>query len=247
MSTYSKYLVCIPTYNEALNIAEVVERTLALNIEGLQILVVDDNSPDGTQEIVEQIIKKDASKKQPRVHLLARSKKEGLGPAYLAAFKWGLERGYAFIVEMDADGSHQPEELPRLITAASSADLVLGTRWIPGGRVINWPIHRKAISRLGTWYAEIALRLPYKDLTGGFRLYNCGVLKKIDLRSIKTRGYGFQIEMALRAVEVGAKVAEVPITFIERTQGRSKMSRAIVVEALVHTTKLGITRYMKRR
>ena len=236
----STYLLCIPTYNESEMIVEVISRILAEAIPGLHILVIDDNSPDGTAKIVEEL-------GEPSVQVLKRKNKEGLGPAYLAGFAWGLSQGFDYIIEMDADGSHQPEEIHRLVAAASGADLVLGTRWIAGGEVINWPWHRRAISRLGTWYAELALKLPYKDLTGGFRLYDAGILRSIDLSSISALGYGFQIEMALRVSELDGIVREVPITFIERTKGRSKMSKAIVWEAFVKTTQWGFQRWLNRR
>jgi len=240
----STYLICIPTYNEAENIVGIIERTLATNIEGLSILVIDDGSPDGTAKLVEELAEKLAD---PRIHLLQRSSKSGLGPAYLAAFDWALQRSYDYVVEMDADGSHQPEELSQLIEASHNADLVLGTRWIPGGRVENWPIYRRAISRVGTWYAEIALKVPYKDLTGGYRVLSRNLLENIDLRKIQTLGYGFQIEIAMRAFDAGLRVVQVPITFIERTQGRSKMSRRIVFEALERTTIWGFQRRFNRR
>jgi dolichol-phosphate mannosyltransferase len=240
----STYLICIPTYNEAENILGIIARTLAMNIEGLSILVIDDGSPDGTAKLVEELAEKLAD---PRIQLLKRSSKSGLGPAYLAAFDWALQRSYDYVIEMDADGSHQPEELSRLIEASHNADLVLGTRWMPGGRVENWPIYRRAISRVGTWYAEIALKVPYKDLTGGYRVLSRKLLESIDLRNIQTLGYGFQIEIAMRAFDAGLRVVQVPITFIERTQGRSKMSRRIVFEALERTTIWGFQRRFNRR
>jgi len=240
----STYLICIPTYNEAENIVGIIERTLATNIEGLSILVIDDGSPDGTARLVEEVAEKLAD---PRIHLLRRNSKSGLGPAYLAAFDWALQRSYDFVIEMDADGSHQPEELSRLIEASHNADLVLGTRWMAGGRVENWPIYRRAISKVGTWYAEFALKVPYKDLTGGYRVMSRKLLESIDLRSIETLGYGFQIEIAMRAFDAGLRVVQVPITFIERTQGRSKMSRRIVFEALERTTIWGFQRRFNRR
>ena len=236
----STYLVCIPTYNEAENIVEIIHRTLALKIVGLSILVIDDNSPDGTAEIVEGV-------QSDLIHLLKREKKEGLGPAYLAAFEWGMARGFEYMIEMDADGSHQPEELPKLIAACSKADLVLGTRWMTGGSVQNWPLYRRAISRMGTWYAEWALKLPYKDLTGGFRIYRSSLLEKIDLSSVATIGYGFQIEMAMRSHDLGARIVEVPITFVERSKGSSKMSKAIVWEALKSTSQWALTRRLYPR
>ncbi len=240
----STYLICIPTYNEAENIRGVIERTLATGIPGLSILVIDDGSPDGTANIVEAMAQELSN---PRIHLLRRNSKSGLGPAYLAAFAWALAHSFDYVVEMDADGSHQPEELGRLLEASRDADLVLGTRWMTGGKVENWPFYRRAISRIGTWYAEIALKVPYKDLTGGYRVLSKKLLETIDLRSIQTLGYGFQIEIAMRAFDAGLKVAEVPITFIERTQGRSKMSKRIVFEALERTTIWGIQRRLNRR
>ncbi len=240
----STYLICIPTYNEAENIRGVIERTLATGIPGLSILVIDDGSPDGTANIVEAMAQGLAN---PRIHLLRRNSKSGLGPAYLAAFAWALEHSFDYVVEMDADGSHQPEELGRLLDASRDADLVLGTRWMAGGKVENWPFYRRAISRMGTWYAEIALKVPYKDLTGGYRVLSKNLLETLDLRSIQTLGYGFQIEIAMRAFDAGLKVAEVPITFIERTQGRSKMSKRIVFEALERTTIWGFQRRFNRR
>ena len=240
----STYLICIPTYNEAENIRGVIERTLATGIPGLSILVIDDGSPDGTANIVEAMAQELSN---PRIHLLRRNSKSGLGPAYLAAFAWALAHSFDYVVEMDADGSHQPEELGRLLEASRDADLVLGTRWMTGGKVENWPFYRRGISRIGTWYAEIALKVPYKDLTGGYRVLSKKLLETIDLRSIQTLGYGFQIEIAMRAFDAGLKVAEVPITFIERTQGRSKMSKRIVFEALERTTIWGIQRRLNRR
>ncbi len=240
----STYLICIPTYNEAENIRGVIERTLATGISGLSILVIDDGSPDGTANIVEAMAQELSN---PRIHLLRRNSKSGLGPAYLAAFAWALAHSFDYVVEMDADGSHQPEELGRLLEASRDADLVLGTRWMTGGKVENWPFYRRAISRIGTWYAEIALKVPYKDLTGGYRVLSKKLLETIDLRSIQTLGYGFQIEIAMRAFDAGLKVAEVPITFIERTQGSSKMSRRIVFEALERTTIWGFQRRLNRR
>jgi len=236
----STYLLCIPTYNEAENILELLTRTLDLGIEGLEILVIDDSSPDGTAELVSKI-------QSPKIHILNRAKKEGLGPAYLAGFQWGLNRDFKYFIEMDADGSHQPEELPRLVDSTPGVDLVLGTRWMKGGKVENWPLYRRAISRMGTWYAEIALKLPYKDLTGGYRILSRKLLESIDLHEIETIGYGFQVEMAMRAHDCGLIVREVPITFIERTKGKSKMNRKIVLEALIRTTQWGFQRRFNRR
>ncbi len=235
----STYLLCIPTYNEAENILELLARLEAQAIPNLSILVIDDGSPDGTADLV--------AGHSNRISILRRSGKEGLGPAYKAGFAWGLDRKFDFFIEMDADGSHQPEELHRLIQASQSADLTLGTRWMAGGAVENWPPYRKAISRVGTWYAEWGLKLPYKDLTGGFRVLSRELLQKIDYNSIESIGYGFQIEIAMRAHDAGLRITEVPITFIERTKGRSKMSKAIVFEALKKTTGWAITRRLNRR
>ncbi len=235
----STYLLCIPTYNESENILDLLVRLGAQAIPNLSILVIDDGSPDGTADLVEG--------HSNQISILRRSRKEGLGPAYKAGFAWGLARDFDFLIEMDADGSHQPEELSRLIQAAHSADLVLGTRWMPGGAVENWPAYRKAISRIGTWYAEWGLKLPYKDLTGGFRVLTRDLLQKIDYDSIESIGYGFQIEIVMRAHNAGLRITEVPITFIERTKGRSKMSKAIVFEALQKTTRWAISRRLYRR
>jgi len=235
----STYLLCIPTYNEAENILDLLTRLEAQQIPDLSILVIDDGSPDGTADVV--------AGRNGQISILRRSRKEGLGPAYKAGFAWGLERKFDFFIEMDADGSHQPEELYRLIQASQSADLALGTRWMAGGAVENWPAYRRAISRIGTWYAEWALKLPYKDLTGGFRVLSRELLQKIDYSSIESIGYGFQIEIVMRAHDAGLRITEVPITFIERTKGRSKMSKAIVFEALKKTTSWAITRRLYRR
>lgn len=240
----STYLLCIPTYNEAENIVEILNRTLAQSITGLHILVIDDNSPDGTAALVE-------AHQSANISLLKREKKYGLGPAYIAGFRWGLDRNFDYFLEMDADGSHQPEELATLIANIEGVDLVLGTRWMPGGQVQNWPLYRRIISRIGTWYAEWALKLPYKDLTGGFRVISAYALRSIDLDQISTLGYGFQIEMAMRIYDLNSssheRIVERPITFIERTRGKSKMSKRIVWEALVMTTRWGFQRRLNRR
>lgn len=239
----STFLLCIPTYNEAENILEILNRSLAISIEGLHILVIDDNSPDGTATLVESL-------NNPDISILRREKKGGLGPAYIAGFKWGLERNFDYFIEMDADGSHQPEELPALVDKCGKADLVLGTRWMPGGSVHNWPLYRRLISRMGTWYAEWALQMPYKDLTGGFRVISANALKAINLDQISTLGYGFQIEMAMRLHKLtndSSRIIEIPITFIERTKGKSKMSKKIIWEALVMTTRWGFQSRFNRR
>lgn len=236
-----RYLICIPTYNESESIEELLHRFGALLTKdySLEILVIDDNSPDGTADIVDNV---HISKP---LHLLRRSRKEGLGPAYIAGFTWGLSRSFDFFVECDADGSHQPEELDRLIDASRNSDLVIGTRWMPQGEVVNWPLLRRIISKTGTFYAQKALGLPFKDLTSGYRIYSAKALESLNFTDIATQGYGFQIEMAMRVFDKGLRITEVPITFVERQQGRSKMSRRIVLEALVQTTKWGAQRRFK--
>jgi dolichol-phosphate mannosyltransferase len=235
----SKVLVVVPTYNEALNITDVITR-LRKAAPDVHILIVDDNSPDGTGEIANSL-------KDESTFVLHRAKKGGLGPAYLAGFAWGLAQGYGRFVEMDADGSHQPEELRRLLEAADKADLVLGTRWMEGGSVINWPLSRRLISRFGTKYASVALGLQYRDLTSGYRVLNRRMVDAIFSANLSTVGYGFQIEIVRIAHSQGLAIAEVPITFIERVAGSSKMSRKIVVEAWRKTTIWGFQRIVYRR
>jgi dolichol-phosphate mannosyltransferase len=239
----SSYLLCIPTYNEAENIITLLDQISEEKIPGLSILIIDDGSPDGTAELV----KRYAHGNTLHLHILERTMKNGLGPAYKAGFSWGLARDFDYFIEMDADGSHQASQLPQLIAASSTADLTLGTRWMPDGSVLNWPLHRRLISRIGTSYAQLALKLPYRDLTGGFRVLSRSCLEAIDYNSIESIGYSFQIEIAMRAFDAGISITEVPITFIERTQGQSKMSRRIVLEALTLTTSWAIQRRLNRR
>ncbi|MGW1887281.1 polyprenol monophosphomannose synthase [Streptomyces sp. NPDC001970] len=227
-------LVIIPTYNEAENIEPIVSRVRAAVPEA-DILVADDNSPDGTGKIVDELAGDDA-----QVHALHRKGKEGLGAAYLAGFRWGIEHGYGVLVEMDADGSHQPEELPRLLTALKGADLVLGSRWVPGGRIVNWPKSREFISRGGSLYSRVLLDVPIRDVTGGFRAFRKETLEGLGLEDVASAGYCFQVDLARRAVGAGFHVVEVPITFVERERGDSKMSRDILVEALWRVTAWGI-------
>jgi len=229
-----RVLVIIPTYNEAENIAEVVGRARTA-VPAADVLVVDDASPDGTGKIADALAGADAA-----VHVLHRPGKDGLGAAYLAGFAWALDRDYGVMVEMDADGSHQPEDLPRILTALSGADLVLGSRWVPGGSVLNWPRQRLLLSRGGNTYARLALGVPIKDITGGFRAFRRGTLLGLDLDAVASQGYCFQVDLAWQAVRRGFRVVEVPITFVERVNGTSKMSRAIVGEALVRVTGWGI-------
>ncbi|MER6445290.1 dolichol-phosphate mannosyltransferase [Streptomyces venezuelae] len=227
-------LVIIPTYNEAENIGLIVGRVRAAVPEA-HILVADDNSPDGTGKLADELAAGD-----DHVHVLHRKGKEGLGAAYLAGFVWALEQGYGVIVEMDADGSHQPEELPRLLTALAGADLVLGSRWVPGGRVVNWPKSREFISRGGSTYSRLMLNLPMRDVTGGYRAFRRETLEGLGLDEVASAGYCFQVDLARRAVQKGFRVVEVPITFVEREFGDSKMSKDILVEALWRVTQWGI-------
>ncbi|MEU2165571.1 polyprenol monophosphomannose synthase [Streptomyces chengbuensis] len=227
-------LVIIPTYNEAENIEPIVSRVRAAVPEA-DVLVADDNSPDGTGKIADELSAEDG-----QVHVLHRKGKEGLGAAYLAGFRWGIDNGYGVLVEMDADGSHQPEELPRLLTALKGADLVLGSRWVPGGRVVNWPRSREFLSRGGSTYSRLLLGVPIRDVTGGFRAFRKETLEGLGLDGVASQGYCFQVDLARRAVEAGFHVVEVPITFVERELGDSKMSRDIVVEALWRVTAWGV-------
>jgi dolichol-phosphate mannosyltransferase len=227
-------LVIIPTYDERENLPLIVGRVRA-SVPEAHVLVADDNSPDGTGELADQLAAED-----DHVHVLHRAGKEGLGAAYLAGFAWGLDAGYDVLVEMDADGSHQPEQLPRLLTALAGADLVLGSRWVSGGTVVNWPLSRKILSRGGNLWTRIALGIPLKDATGGYRAFRAATLRGLELDGVVSAGYCFQVDLAWRALKAGYRVVEVPITFIEREHGVSKMSQRIVVEALLLTTLWGI-------
>lgn len=217
-------LVIMPTYNERELLASTVSALRKFAPE-VDLLIVDDSSPDGTGEIAEGL-------KNETTFVLHRKQKAGLGAAYLAAFAWAETRGYDVVVEMDADGSHLASDLPSLLSAISDADLVIGSRWIQGGQVKNWPWYRKLISQGGNFYARFLLGTRIKDMTAGFRAYRTSALTKMNLGNISAQGYAFQIEMALRFFRSGNRIVEVPITFVERTKGRSKMTTAIVLEAL---------------
>ncbi|MFI0896333.1 polyprenol monophosphomannose synthase [Streptomyces sp. NPDC020983] len=230
-----KVLVIIPTYNEAENVVPIVRRVRAAVPEA-EILVADDNSPDGTGKLADELATAD-----PAVHVMHRKGKEGLGAAYLAGFRWGIDHGFDVLVEMDADGSHQPEELPRLLTALKSADLVLGSRWIPGGRVVNWPKSREFISRGGSTYSRLMLGVTLRDVTGGYRAFRKETLLGLGMDDVASAGYCFQVDLAWRAVKAGFHVIEVPITFVERERGDSKMSRNIVAEAFLRVTAWGVS------
>jgi dolichol-phosphate mannosyltransferase len=227
-------LVVVPTYNEAQNVEPILDRLHAA-VPTAHALVVDDGSPDGTGDLAEKRAATDT-----RVHVLRRTAKTGLGTAYIAGFRWAREHGYDVIVEMDADGSHAPEQLPDLLAALGSADLVLGSRYVPGGKVIDWPVHRRLLSRAGNRYTRWALRLPLTDATGGYRAARGELIDQLPFDDVASQGYCFQVDWAWRAVRAGARVVEVPITFTERAFGRSKMSGSIVREALVRVTVWGL-------
>jgi len=220
-----RVLVVIPTYNEKDNVRVIVDR-VRRSAPAVDILVADDNSPDGTGQIADEIAAAD-----DQVHVLHRPGKQGLGAAYIAGFAWARERGYDAVVEMDADGSHAPEELPKLLDAARDADVVIGSRWVPGGKVVNWPFYRLLISRGGSLYTRMALGLPVRDATAGYRVYRLPVLDKIEVDTVQSQGYCFQIDLGWRSYRSGFRIVEVPITFAERERGASKMSSSIVREA----------------
>jgi len=219
--------VCLPTYNERENLEAMVERLGGILGDDAVVLVIDDNSPDGTGEIADRL-----AAERERVHVLHRPRKEGLGPAYLDGFRRALELGAELILELDCDFSHDPADVPRLVAAADEADLVLGSRYVPGGGTRNWGALRRVISRGGSLYAQLLLGVPIRDLTGGFKCYRRAVLETIDLGAIHSKGYAFQIETTYRALRAGFRVVEVPIVFVDREIGGSKMSRSIVLEAV---------------
>lgn len=228
-----RVLVIIPTYNEAENIRSITARVRRA-VPPADVLIADDNSPDGTGAIADELARADG-----QIHALHREGKQGLGAAYLAGFAWAHDRDYDAVVEMDADGSHAPEELPRLLDALAEADVVLGSRWVRGGRVVNWPLHRHLLSRGGNLYTRLALGMPFRDATGGYRAYRLAALEKMDVETVSSQGYCFQVDLAWRAHRNGFRVIEVPITFAERQLGASKMNSAIVREALWRVTVWG--------
>lgn len=242
-------IVILPTFNERENIGSVVGRIRA-STPDVDVLVVDDGSPDGTGEIADALAATDA-----RVRVLHRAGKEGLGAAYRAGMAWALDAGYVAVVEMDADGSHRPEELPALLAAlrtvpagddADGADLVLGSRWVAGGGVVNWPARRRLLSRGGSAYSRFCLGVRARDVTGGYRAFTADALRRIHFRDVESQGYCFQIDMLRRAYDAGLAVVEVPITFVEREHGASKMTGGIVVEAMLRVTGWGIVGLPKR-
>ncbi|HIW98777.1 MAG TPA: polyprenol monophosphomannose synthase [Candidatus Nesterenkonia stercoripullorum] len=230
-----KTLTIIPTFNE-IDTIPITVRRLRQAVPHSDVLIVDDNSPDGTGDYADRLAARDE-----QIHVLHRETKNGLGGAYIAGFRWGMERGYDVLVELDADGSHQPEQLPELLDMIDEADLVIGSRWVPGGAVVNWPVHREIISRLGSLYSRTLLGLRVRDVTAGFRVFRRTILESIDLDAIESVGYGFQVDMTFRVAGLRGRIVEVPITFVERTMGESKMNSGIVLEAMTNVTKWGLT------
>jgi dolichol-phosphate mannosyltransferase len=228
-----KILVIVPTYNELENV-RIITSGIRTNVPGADILIADDNSPDGTGEVADELAATDQ-----QIKVLHRTNKAGLGAAYLDAFSWAKKNGYDVVVEMDADGSHRPVDLVKILEQLNNADVVLGSRWVAEGKVVNWPLQRKILSQGGNIYTRLMLGIPVKDATGGFRAYRMTALDQIDLSKVQSQGYCFQVDMAWRAVQAGLTVIEVPITFIEREIGESKMSGSIVKEALWRVTQWG--------
>jgi len=240
MGVVMRTLVIIPTYNELESLPVQIAGVRA-HAPDVDILVADDASPDGTGDVADAIAAKDS-----QVHVLHRPGKAGLGSAYIAGFGWGLERGYDVLVEMDADGSHQAKDLPRLLAKAGEHSLVIGSRWVPGGAVVNWPSARKFLSVNANRYVRVALGIHVRDATAGFRAYSAATLRQLDLQGVESQGYCFQVDMTYRVIRAGGDVVEVPIEFIEREQGVSKMSGAIIREALTKVTMWGLKRLVRR-
>lgn len=229
----SNILVLVPTYNERENLPLILRR-IRDSVPDADVLVLEDNSPDGTGAVADRLAAAD-----PRIQVMHRPGKEGLGKAYLAGFEWGLQRGYDALVEIDADGSHPPERLPTMLAAAEGADVVIGSRWIRGGRVVNWPIHRKALSVGGNIYVKTLLGMPVNDATAGYRVYRSDALRTIGLEGVDSYGYCFQADLTWRAIRAGLRVVEIPITFVEREIGQSKMNPDIARESLLNISRWG--------
>jgi dolichol-phosphate mannosyltransferase len=229
-----RVLIVIPTYDERENLRPIIDRVRAA-VPTADVLVVDDDSPDGTGDLADHIAATD-----PHVTVLHRTTKAGLGAAYLHGFAVALDRGYDVIGELDADGSHQPEQLPELLSALTTADLVIGSRWVPGGSVVNWPLSRRVLSIGGNLYARLLLGIPLRDITAGYRLFRRTTLESIDLHSVESAGYIFQTDLAFRTVRAGLRVVEVPIEFVERVRGESKMSPDVAIESLRRITTWGL-------
>ena len=229
-----KILVIIPTYNERIN-TPLITAGIRQHAPQVDILIADDNSPDGTGVVADELALSDS-----QIKVLHRTQKAGLGAAYLAGFAWAKEHGYTVVVEMDADGSHRPEDLPRLLAQLPHADVILGSRWTKGGEVVNWPKSREVLSRGGNLYTRLWLGIPLADSTGGFRVYRISALEKMGLNNVQSQGYCFQVDLSWRAVKAGLRIVEVPIVFVEREFGESKMSQDIVKEALKRVTVWGV-------
>jgi dolichol-phosphate mannosyltransferase len=235
-------LIVVPTYNERESLSGVVSRIRAA-MPDADVLVVDDASPDGTGAIADALAKNDSA-----ISVLHRAGKDGLGKAYLAGFERAFTGNYSYVAEIDADGSHDPAELPAMLAlAVAGADLVIGSRWVPGGSVLNWPRSRQAISRVGNWYSRVMLRSQIRDITAGFRVFRTAVLERLELDDVASQGYCFQVEMAWRLERAGGRVVEHPITFVERARGRSKMHLGIVVEALLRVTGWGLAAGLRQK
>ncbi|MBL9134274.1 MAG: polyprenol monophosphomannose synthase [Verrucomicrobiales bacterium] len=236
----ARALVVSPTYNERENLAELVRRVLALS-DSIELLIVDDNSPDGTGKMADAF-----AAENPRIHVKHRAEKDGLGRAYIAGFKWALERDYPFVLEMDADLSHNPSDVPRLLEAAQEADLVLGSRYVDGIRVLNWPANRLMLSLGAALYVRLITGMPFSDPTGGFKCFRREALQGLDLDAVRSNGYSFQIELTHQIWRRGLRVREVPIIFTDRFQGKSKMSGRIVREALTMVWRLWLQNGLRR-
>ena len=236
-----RVVIVMPTYNERQNLEIIVGRVREA-VPDADLLVVDDNSPDGTGDLADKLAEVDS-----HVQVMHRTEKAGLGRAYVAGFTWALEGGYDLIVEMDADGSHRPEDLPNLLATSAQADAVIGSRYVPGGTVVNWPKSREFLSKGANLYNRIMLGVQVRDATGGFRVYRAATLRKIGLNGIESAGYCFQIDMTLRVLQAGMTITEVPITFVERERGASKMSRTVILEAFTRVARWGIGARLRGR
>ena len=236
-----RVLIVMPTYNERQNL-EIIAGRIREAVPDADLLVVDDNSPDGTGDLADKLAEKDQ-----HVQVMHRTEKAGLGRAYVAGFTWALDGGYDLIVEMDADGSHRPEDLPKLLATSAEADAVIGSRYVPGGTMVNWPVSRQVLSFGANFYTRIMLGVRVKDATGGFRVYRGETLRKIDLSGIQSAGYCFQVDMTLRVLQGGMSIKEVPITFVERERGASKMSRSVIFESFIRIARWGIAAWLRGR
>ena len=236
-----RVVIVMPTYNERQNL-EIMAGRVREAVPDADLLVVDDNSPDGTGDLADKLAEVDT-----HVQVMHRTEKAGLGRAYVAGFTWALDSGYDLIVEMDADGSHRPEDLPRLLATAGQSDAVIGSRYVPGGTVVNWPVSRQVLSFGANLYTQIMLGVRVKDATGGFRVYRAATLRQIDLSGIQSAGYCFQVDMTLRVLQGGMSITEVPITFVERERGASKMSRSVIFESFFRIARWGVSAWLHGR